>query len=153
MDLILWRHAEAHDAKEGDLDLDRDLTSRGHKQAARVAAWLDRHIPDSSRVLSSPARRCEQTVLTLGRKYKVRGELAPDGNVAQVLELVQWPQAKSTMLVVGHQPVLGQVIAQLMGIEEQDCGLKKGAVWWLRTRMRDGVPRTVIWSVQNPDTV
>ncbi|MEO7547467.1 MAG: histidine phosphatase family protein, partial [Ramlibacter sp.] len=40
MDLILWRHAEAEDAPEGGDDLDRALTSRGEKQAARVAAWL-----------------------------------------------------------------------------------------------------------------
>ena len=41
MDLILWRHAEAQEP-EGDMtDLDRALTRRGDKQAARMAAWLE----------------------------------------------------------------------------------------------------------------
>ncbi len=153
MDLILWRHAEAHDAEEGGTDLDRDLTARGHKQAVKMAAWLDRHLPESTRILASPSRRTEQTALALGRKYKVRAELGPDGSAAQVLELVQWPQSKASVLVVGHQPVLGQIVAQLIGLKESDCAIKKGAVWWLRTRSRDDQPQTVIVTVQNPDSV
>ena len=39
MDLILWRHAEAHEGQEGEDDLLRRLTPRGEKQAARMAAW------------------------------------------------------------------------------------------------------------------
>jgi phosphohistidine phosphatase len=153
MDLILWRHAEANEAEEGGTDLDRDLTSRGHKQAAKMANWLDRHLPDSSRILTSPSRRTEQTTLALGRKYKVRAELGPDGSPAQVLELVQWPQSKATVVVVGHQPVLGQIVAQLIGLKESECAIKKGAVWWLRTRTREGQSQTVIVTVQNPDSL
>ena len=42
LDLIMWRHAEAEDEREGQDDLQRALTSRGEKQAARMAVWLDR---------------------------------------------------------------------------------------------------------------
>ncbi|WP_312302929.1 histidine phosphatase family protein, partial [Pulveribacter sp.] len=61
MDLILWRHAEAIEARDGEDDLQRALTPRGEKQAARMAAWLDRQLPEGLRVLASPARRTEQT--------------------------------------------------------------------------------------------
>ncbi|HCL86559.1 MAG TPA: histidine phosphatase family protein, partial [Comamonadaceae bacterium] len=44
MDLILWRHAEAIEARDGEDDLQRALTPRGEKQAARMAAWLDRQL-------------------------------------------------------------------------------------------------------------
>ena len=53
MDLILWRHAEAHDAREGQDDLERALTGKGERQAARMADWLGRQLPASARVLSS----------------------------------------------------------------------------------------------------
>ena len=67
MDLILWRHAEAQEP-EGDMtDLDRALTRRGDKQAARMAAWLDRQLPEGTRILASPAVRTEQTVRAHGR--------------------------------------------------------------------------------------
>ena len=153
MDLILWRHAEAEDEREGLDDLDRSLTARGEKQATRVAGWLDRHLPEGTRVLSSPARRCEQTAVALGRKYKLRDGLAPDGTVDSLLEAAQWPHAKQAMLVVGHQPVIGETIARLLGLAAGQCAVRKGAVWWLRTRERDGLQQTVLWAVQAPETV
>ena len=157
MDLILWRHAEAEDWPEGDpqggSDLERSLTSRGEKQAARMANWLDRQLPEGARILVSPARRCEQTALALGRKYKIRNELAPDATVEQLLELVQWPTAKSPILVVGHQPILGETIAHLLGLQESDCPVKKGALWWLRNRDRDGIDQTVVVTVQSPEVL
>ncbi|MEO7887612.1 MAG: histidine phosphatase family protein [Polaromonas sp.] len=157
MDLILWRHAEAEDWPEGDpqggSDLERSLTGRGEKQAARMAHWLDRQLPEGARIFVSPARRCEQTALALGRKYKVRNELAPDATVEQLLELVQWPTAKAPILVVGHQPLLGETIAQLLGLQEAECPVKKGALWWLRNRDRDGQSQTVVVTVQSPEVL
>src|SRR6478735_4460504 len=111
MDLILWRHAEAQDEDESGDDLQRSLTARGEKQAARMAAWLDRHLPEGTRILCSPALRCEQTVLPLGRKYKLREELAPGQDVSLLLEAAGWPDARQTTLIVGHQPGLGQALA------------------------------------------
>lgn len=151
MDLILWRHAEAQEGVEGLSDLERSLTPRGEKQAARMAGWLDRQLPEAVRVLASPARRTEQTTLALGRKYKLRDELRPDGTVDQLLELVQWPGGRVPILVVGHQPVLGQTIARLLQLPEPECAVKKGAVWWLRHRVRDGQGQTVVVTVQTPD--
>ncbi len=153
MDLVLWRHAEAQDWVPGCNDLERSLTPRGEKQAARMAAWLDRQLPEGTRVLVSPARRAEQTALALGRKYKLRDEIAPDGSVAQLLELVQWPHGRATTLVVGHQPVLGQAIAQLLGMQASECAVRKGAVWWLRHRQREGAAQTVLLTVQSPEVL
>ena len=157
MDLILWRHAEAEDLPEGDADadarsdLERKLTSRGEKQAARMAEWLDRQLPGSARIMVSPARRCEQTALALGRKFKTRTELAPGATPEELLELVQWPLSKTPMLVIGHQPTLGQAIARLLGLVEPDCAIKKGALWWLRTRERDGQVQAIVVTVQSPE--
>ena len=58
MDLILWRHAEAIDLELVGDDMVRSLTPKGEKQAARMAVWLDRQLPDGTRILVSPARRC-----------------------------------------------------------------------------------------------
>lgn len=152
--MILWRHAEAEelsaDSRDAS-DLERSLTSRGEKQAARMASWLDRQLPERTRILVSPARRCEQTALALGRKYKVRAELGPDAPPSQLLELVQWPVNKLPILVIGHQPTLGQTIAQLLGLQEGECAVKKGALWWLRARDRETGLQTVVVTVQSPE--
>ena len=151
MDLVLWRHAEAQEWVEGCDDMARTLTLRGEKQAARMAAWLDRQLPEGTRIWVSPSRRTEQTIHALGRKYKVRPELAPEGSVDQLLSLIQWPDAKGVVLVVGHQPTLGQTIAQLIGLSAADCSVKKGAVWWLRNRQREAGSQTVVVTVQSPE--
>lgn len=153
MDLILWRHAEAEEAVEGQDDLERVLTPRGEKQAARMAAWLDRQLPDGVRVLASPARRTEQTVHALGRKYKLRAELLPGGMPADLLELVQWPRSRGAVLVVGHQPLLGETIASLLGMAAPECPVRKGAVWWLRQRQRLEQTQTIVFAVQSPELV
>lgn len=151
MDLILWRHAEAQEAAEDIEDEQRMLTPRGEKQASRMAAWLDRQLPDGVRILCSPAARTEQTAKALGRKFKRRAELLPDGNMLDLLELAQWPTSRAPVLVVGHQPMLGRTVAHLLGWREEDCSIRKGAVWWLRHREREGQSRTVLLTVQAPE--
>jgi phosphohistidine phosphatase len=156
MDLILWRHAEAEVAPEGGDDLSRPLTKKGEKQAARMAAWLDRHLPEGTRVLVSPSVRTQQTVAPLDRKFKLRDELVPESSVNDVLALLKWhpesgPQLKGPVLLVGHQPYLGQLVARLLGMREDTCSVRKGSVWWLRTRVRDGKAQSVLLTVACPE--
>jgi len=151
MDLILWRHAEALEPEEGMNDLERPLTRRGDKQAARMAAWLDRQLPDGTRILCSPAVRTEQTVRALGRKYKIHEELRPGASPEQLLQLAGWPSAKAPVLIVGHQPTLGETISRLLGMAEPECSVKKGAVWWLRNREREAQQQTVVVTVQTAE--
>ena len=131
----------------------RALTPRGEKQAARMAAWLDRQLPDSARIWVSPARRTEQTAHALGRKFRFSPALSPMATGAQLLELVQWPDTKGCVLVVGHQPTLGQTIASLLGLSATECAVKKGALWWLRHREREAGAQTVVVTVQSPEVL
>lgn len=153
MDLILWRHAQAEDAGPGADDLARELTPEGERQAAKVAAWLKGQLPGQTRILCSPARRCEQTVQALGRSYKVAPQLAPGAGVQELLEAAQWPGASRAVLLVGHQPTLGETIAQLLGLARGECPVQKAGVWWLRTRQRAGTQQTLVIAVQSPGTL
>lgn len=151
MDLILWRHAEAYEAKPGERDLDRALTAKGERQAERMARWLNHRIADSTRVLASPARRTQQTAEALGRKFETVEALAPDASVDAVLQAARWPDARKPVLVVGHQPTLGLVAAHLLGTPGEGFVFRKGAVWWLRAREREGAGQVVLVGVQNPE--
>ncbi|HZI83258.1 MAG TPA: phosphohistidine phosphatase SixA [Casimicrobiaceae bacterium] len=150
MDLILWRHAEA---EPGEPDLGRRLTAKGIKQAERVAAWLDGHLPDTTRILVSPADRAQQTALALKRKFRVVDELSPGASAASVLEAAGWPNAREPVLVVGHQPTLGEVAASLLAGQELPWSVRKAAVWWLSNRVRDGTASVVLKVVIGPDFV
>jgi phosphohistidine phosphatase len=148
MDIILWRHAEAED---GVPDLERELTSKGRKQAARMADWLNPRLPPDIRILSSPATRTLQTVQALGRDYEVAAELAPGAGAEDVLAVVGWPDAAYPVLIVGHQPTLGQVAMQLLTGQAGDLTVKKGGLWWFQGRERMGQLQVVLRAVAVPD--
>ncbi len=153
MDLILWRHAEAFEAREVGDDLDRALTPKGERQARRMADWLNHQLPASAKVLVSPARRCQQTAQSLDRKFKTVPALAPDGSVDAMLAAVRWPESREPVLVVGHQPTLGLAAAYLMAGVVMPWTIKKAAVWWLRSRERLGGDEVVLVTVRAPDNV
>jgi phosphohistidine phosphatase len=150
MDLILWRHAEA---EPGEPDLGRRLTAKGQKQAERMGNWLDGHLPDTTRILVSPADRAQQTALALKRKFKTVDDLAPGASVAAVLAAAGWPDSRESVLVVGHQPTLGAVASFLMSGEESYWSVRKGAVWWLTNRDRLGGSAVVLRVVLGPEFV
>lgn len=151
MDLILWRHAEAHALRDGQIDLERRLTANGERQARRMGLWLQQRLPATTRVLVSPAARTLATAEALERRYRVDAQLAPEQDGDALLRAAGWPDAVTPVLVVGHQPTLGRVAAQLLAESEQAWSVKKAAVWWLRSRMRDGEFQTVLHAVMAPD--
>ena len=161
MDLILWRHAQAHDVADkaysrdsaavAAADLARPLTALGDQQAEMMARWLKRRLKTNTLILASPAWRCEQTALALELPYVLQADLAPDKGIDELLALAQWPHAEQAVLVVGHQPVLSQVVMCLLGCAAQEWAFRKGAVWWLRSRQRNGQLQTVVVAVQSPE--
>lgn len=153
MDLILWRHAEAEVIAEGQDDLQRALTPKGERQARRMAAWLNQRLPATTRILVSPALRCRQTVEALGREARVVPSIAPDAPITALIEASRWPKANEPVLLCGHQPTLGLLAAYLLAGMEQEWAVKKGAVWWLRWRQRDGEPEVTLHAVQGPDSL
>jgi phosphohistidine phosphatase len=160
MDLILWRHADAEELAPGLDDPARGLTPKGLKQAKRVAEWLNRLLPEGTRVLSSPAVRTQQTAAALARKVKVVEALGPEGTVEGLLAAARWPDAREPVLVVGHQPVLGLTAAYLMtgahlatsgAVALQPWSIRKGAVWWLRYRPRAERGEVVLVAVRSAE--
>ncbi len=151
MDLVLWRHAEAVVERPDEGDLERALTANGERQAQRMAEWLNQRLAHSTRILVSPALRCQQTAKCLGRNFKTVSAIAPGGTAEALLKAARWPDAAEPVLVVAHQPTLGFVAATLLAETAQPWVLKKGAVWWLRNRDRDGSAEIVLQAVQSPD--
>jgi phosphohistidine phosphatase len=152
VELILWRHAEA---EPGEPDLGRRLTPKGTKQARRAAQWLHAQLPDTARIVVSPAQRALQTAQALaqlsGRKPKVDTRLAPDAGVDDVLAAAGWPDGRTTIVLVGHQPTLGRVAARLLCGHEQGWSIRKGGFWWISARQRAGAEQVVLRAVAGPE--
>lgn len=154
MELLLWRHAEAegqHSAHPDDMQ--RTLTPHGEIQAERMAAWLEPRLPTGTRILCSPALRCEATAAYLGRKYKLCNELLPTASLQDMLQLIRWPDRETPTLIVGHQPVLGELIAKLLSTKQSDLSVRKAGLWWLRSRQREGKLQSVTHCVIGPELI
>ncbi len=151
MDLILWRHTEAEDCGPGLPDAKRRLTARGEKQARDIAKWLQPRLPKKMKVLVSPAVRTQQTAHTLALPFEVEPKIGTGADAADLIAASGWPTRAGAILLVGHQPSLGQLAALLLSGTEAGWSVKKGGVWWFSTRSREGQEQTVLRAVINPE--
>lgn len=151
MDLILWRHAEA---AEGEDDLARPLTAKGVKQAKKVAAWLREQLKDvpEYRLVASGALRSQMTAQQLRADFEINPKINPDCHNACYLEVSHWPRDVGKFVVlVGHQPNIGEVAALLLTGKELDWNTRKGGIWWIQRRVFDGRVKYVLKAALSPD--
>ncbi len=134
MDIILWRHAEAEQTSP---DEKRHLTRKGREQADRVGRWLAERLP-RYRLLSSPAVRARETAEGLRAEVDILPELYENASALSVLEAAGWPRAAEPVVLVGHQPLLGEIAAYLMTRRSDSWPVKKGAIWWFRCEESGG---------------
>lgn len=158
MNIILWRHAEAEDGISEVLsimdggshdeelfrqdDLSRCLTAKGHKQAAKMAAELKKRLPEKYQLWVSQALRSQQTGEYLRHVSKQYAELNPDVGAKDVLRLLLSLPEKETVVIVGHQPWIGELCAFLLNQSwnsQAYWSVKKGAFWWFQSYPSDGV--------------
>ena len=157
IDLFLWRHAEAEDTSP---DLGRVLTARGQRDAARVAKALERQLDGDSRIVVSPAVRTRETAAPLlarsGLQAEVDQRLAPGARLTGVLDALGDAIASChgdspSLVMVGHQPWVGQLARRLLTNGDGDWSVKKASAWWLTRRSRDGAIEWTLRSVLDPE--
>jgi len=118
--LYLVRHGIAQDASPGMADTDRALTAEGTRKTARIGAGLRRLgvVPDI--MLASPLRRAEETasvlasVLAPDRPVEIYPQLAPGHPAAEVVRGLQGYRRARTLILVGHQPDMGELASFLL---------------------------------------
>lgn len=149
MELILWRHA---DAESGIPDDERKLTAKGVKQAERMAEWLKERLPKEALVLVSPARRAQETARALTRKFEICSGVGTAALPQAILDAAGWPAGEhAAVVVVGHQPTLGQAAALALTGKLSEWSVKKGGIWWLERHESD--KHAVVRAVMSPELV
>lgn len=143
MELILWRHADAHD---GAPDAARKLTAKGKRQARRVAKWLRKRLPEDARILASPAVRAQRTARELSRRFETEPAVGLSARADGLLKAAGWPGAGAgTVIVVGHQPTLGEAAALALTGRAAAWSLQKGALIWIKSA--DGEGATLVAAI------
>jgi phosphohistidine phosphatase len=116
MRLVIVRHAEAAPGSPDEL---RTLTPNGRDQARELGRRLREEVGAPDAILSSPLLRARETAQALGLGVPEPDErLAPGATAEDVREAVAG--RGDTVVVVGHQPDCGKVVAALGGGEEPE---------------------------------
>lgn len=140
MDVFVIRHAKAESRSrwDGD-DRDRPLTDKGRAQARALVGLLERS--EITRVISSPYRRCIETVAPLAERLGVTLEadetLAEGQDWADALRIVE--SATAPVALCSHGDVIGHLIDRLVlrGVPVDDDRLEKGSTWVLQIEAGD----------------
>ncbi len=134
--LLLVRHAIAQDRDEAFeqqlSDAERPLTNKGRRRMRRIAAGLHHTTGAVERILSSPLRRAHQTAEILSIEYPdcpviLCDVLGPGQPIPSLIPLLAEEANEGTLIVIGHEPDLGQLISLLLcGYIRATVQLKKG---------------------------
>ena len=80
-----------------------------------MAKWLKLRLPDDSEILGEPRGPCTADGTSFDAQvHDGQGHHAPGAPYAAILSAAGWPDHKGTVVVVGHQPTLGQTAAWLL---------------------------------------
>ena len=122
--LLILRHAKSEWDEPEVADHDRTLSGRGKRDAPRAGEWLraETLVPDL--IISSTAKRARKTAKLVAEASGYEGEirleadlyLADAGTYLEVLQSV--PETCQSVMVVGHNPGLEELVEALTGEAE-----------------------------------
>lgn len=118
--LYVLRHGLAEDRPEHGGDFERKLTERGRERLVAEAAGLRALGVGPDVILASPLPRAAETAAIvaagLEKKPEVRETeaLAPGISTVETLRALDPLRSADEVMVVGHEPGLGRLIAQLL---------------------------------------
>ena len=115
--LIVLRHAKS-DWSGGGADHDRPLAVRGRREAELAGRWLRANAADIDLVVCSSATRARQTWKRVARELDTDPPLRVEDRVYAATErqlvavVKKLPDSANTVLLVGHNPGLEELVAE-----------------------------------------
>lgn len=122
MKLYLLRHADAERQKEGMDDSDRALTEKGIKQIKDLINNIKSKEIIFDYIFTSPYKRAFQTAeiiandLSLEERLIESPPLACGARTKEIRQIINAHQKSKEILCVGHEPDLGIIAGELLGI-------------------------------------
>ena len=134
MEIYILRHGIAEDAPAGQPDAERALTSDGRKKLRAVLRTAAGAGVAPSLILTSPLKRALQTAQIAAEILEYQGELLrtrtlePNSSPKAVWDEIRVHKDEARILLVGHEPLFGRLMAYLLGSPELQVDFKKGAL-------------------------
>ncbi|MDE1843601.1 MAG: phosphohistidine phosphatase SixA [Thaumarchaeota archaeon] len=134
MDLLILRHGEAGRSSPSPGDSKRSLTSEGQQEIIDLSSGLNSLKISLDGVFTSPLLRAKQTAAIVAKSLKYKNEikeldcLKPEGNRLEFYSVLSTLKQDSTVLVVGHEPYLSEMISEAISLSECRINLKKAGL-------------------------
>ena len=152
MILYVMRHAEAVEGSDILRDEWRYLTEKGRVDADKTSSSIARYSPKPRLTITSPLTRAVQTAEIAAekacRKNKVIASelLLPGAGIGELVAYLKRCRDAKRVMVVGHEPQLGLLVAMLLGREDGAFPLKKAACVALKLDTgTDDKPAGFLW--------
>jgi phosphohistidine phosphatase len=119
--LLLLRHAHAEQPEPGMADIDRPLSERGRVEALQAAECIAEAGLRCDALLVSPALRTRQTAiivaaaLDLTEEPRIEQSIYLGDPAALLATLRRCPADLTTLMMVGHNPVLSALAQRFKG--------------------------------------
>jgi phosphohistidine phosphatase len=155
-ELYILRHGIAQPRNHGRPDADRALTKEGRAKLGLVLDRARQAKVAPSVILASPFVRAVQTAEmaaeALAPKVKIirTDALIPGSSAAAAWDEIRKHQTKGPVLVAGHEPLLGETVSFLAGVDHGIVDLKKGALACLEVDAKQKPPRAVLLWLMTP---
>jgi phosphohistidine phosphatase len=139
VDVFILRHGKAEDAGPHGSDADRQLTKKGRDEILAVAHWIAAQDLQFDLIAASPLARAQETaaivadVLGVPENLVTWKVLEPGGNPEGVCREIGRHPESSSILLVGHEPLLSSLISRIIsGNESTGIAMTKGALAKIR---------------------
>lgn len=152
MILYVMRHAEAIDGSDTVQDEWRYLTEKGRLVAEKMSSSIIKIGPKPRLTITSPLTRAVQTAEIAAEKacrknvVVASGLLLPGADIGELVAHIKGCGEAKRVMLVGHEPQLGSLVATLLGREEAPVSLKKGACVALELDQdKEDKPASFLW--------
>lgn len=142
MDIYVLRHGDAN-ADEKNLvdDSKRILSETGVKEIENASRFFSEFEIKFDYIFSSPLKRAKQTTEIIAKSQKKShvvelAELKPEGSVDDLCQRLAKQREGSTILVVGHNPLLSDFVDYMISSAERatsNLSLKTGGIARIKT--------------------
>jgi phosphohistidine phosphatase len=133
MELYIFRHGIAELGNAGR-DAERELTDDGRKKTAQVVRLARRAGLAPSLIISSPYARAIQTARIAADELDYKGHivqiesLVPHHTPEAVWSELREYRDETAILIAGHEPLLGHLVAYLLATPTLRVEMKKSAM-------------------------
>lgn len=152
MILYIMRHAEAVEASETLHDEWRYLTEKGRSTTGKISSEIAKMGQKTRLTITSPLTRAVQTAEIAAEKacrkniVIASALLLPGADINALVDYLKSCRDAKRVMLIGHEPQLGMLVASLLNRNDQTITLKKSSCVALELEQdKEDKPADFLW--------